>query len=171
MLHRTGDILFCSYSLDVSGHTILISPILDLMLSLGFNSCKNRPIRRDKRSNRYSEMHGSRSAPVMLYGGGSATVSTFGRYQPVLVNLHREIDLALQIPGHTPVKTRPLSFEGDANGLADLFRQLQIQTAECVGVVSGDTACPKIRIRLPDDVGTSPINKIPAMGFCPIDGK
>jgi hypothetical protein len=63
----------------------------------------------------YYEIHGSGTPLVLLHGGGSTILSTFGRILPELAKTHRVIAIELQAHGHTPDIDRPLSFEQDAS--------------------------------------------------------
>jgi pimeloyl-ACP methyl ester carboxylesterase len=63
----------------------------------------------------YYEIHGSGRPLVLLHGGGSTILSTFGRILLELAKTHRVIAIELQAHGHTPDIDRPLSFEQDAD--------------------------------------------------------
>ena len=58
----------------------------------------------------YYEIHGSGRPLVLLHGGGSTIMSTFGRILPELAETHQVIAAELQAHGHTPDIDRPLSW-------------------------------------------------------------
>ncbi len=98
----------------------------------------------------YYEIHGSGRPLVLLHGGGSTIVSTFGRILPELAKTHQVIAVELQAHGHTPDIDRPLSFEQDADDVAALLRQLHIAKADFMGFSNGGTTCLQIAIRHPE---------------------
>lgn len=98
----------------------------------------------------YYEIHGSGRPLVLLHGGGSTIVSTFGRILPQLAKTHQVIAVELQAHGHTPDIDRPLSFEQDADDVAALLRQLGIEKADVMGFSNGGTTSLQIAIRHPE---------------------
>src|SRR5262249_40629701 len=86
---------------------------------------------------------------VLLHGGGSTILSTFGRILPELARSRRVIAVELQAHGHTPDIDRPLSFEEDADDVAALLAQLHIGRADFMGFSNGGTTCLQIAIRNP----------------------
>ncbi len=97
----------------------------------------------------YYEIHGSGSPLVLLHGGGSTITSTFGRVLPELAKKHQVIAIELQAHGRTKDIERPLSFEQDADDVAELLRQLHIVKADFFGFSNGGTTCLQIAIRYP----------------------
>lgn len=95
----------------------------------------------------YYEIHGSGRPLVLLHGGGSTIMSTFGRILPELAKTHKVIAVELQAHGHTHDIDRPLSFEQDADDVAALLRQLNIPKADLMGFSNGGTTCLQIAIR------------------------
>src|SRR5215471_18855045 len=85
----------------------------------------------------YYEIHGSGRPLVLLHGGGSTIESTFGRILPELAKGHQVIAVELQAHGHTKDIDRPLSFEQDADDVADLLKQLQVEKADFMGFSNG----------------------------------
>jgi pimeloyl-ACP methyl ester carboxylesterase len=100
----------------------------------------------------YYEIHGSGRPLVLLHGGGSTIMSTFGRILPELAKKHQVIALELQAHGHTPDIDRPLSFEQDADDVAALLKQLRIETTDLMGFSNGGTTGLQIAIRHPETV-------------------
>ncbi|PSL42697.1 pimeloyl-ACP methyl ester carboxylesterase [Chitinophaga niastensis] len=98
----------------------------------------------------YYEIHGSGRPLVLLHGGGSTIISTFGRILPELAKTHQVIAVELQAHGHTPDINRPLSFEQDADDVATLLKQLHIEKADFMGFSNGGTTTLQIAIRHPE---------------------
>ena len=99
--------------------------------------------------NMYYEIHGTGRPLVLLHGGGSTIESTFGRILPDLARTHRVIAVELQAHGHTKDIDRPLSFEQDADDVAALLKQLNVERADFMGFSNGGTTCLQIAIRHP----------------------
>ncbi len=97
----------------------------------------------------YYEIHGRGRPLVLLHGGGSTIVSTFGRILPDLAKTHRVIAMELQAHGHTPDLDRPLSFEQDADDVAALLETIHVEKADFMGFSNGGTTCLQIAIRHP----------------------
>lgn len=102
--------------------------------------------------NLYYEVHGTGRPIVLLHGGGSTIQSTFGRILPELAKSHQVVAVELQAHGHTLDIDRPLSFEQDADDLAELISQLGIHKADFLGFSNGGTTCLQIAIRHPEIV-------------------
>lgn len=100
----------------------------------------------------YYEIHGSGKPLVLLHGGGSTIMSTFGRILPELAKEHQVIAVELQAHGHTPDIDRPLSFEQDADDVAALLKQLRIEKTDLMGFSNGGTTCLQIALRHPERV-------------------
>src|SRR5882724_8601234 len=97
----------------------------------------------------YYEIHGTGWPLVLLHGGGSTIKSTFGRILPQLAKGHQVIGVELQAHGHTADVDRPLSFEHDADDVAELLKQLSIEKADIMGFSNGGTTSLQIAIRHP----------------------
>ncbi len=100
----------------------------------------------------YYEIHGNGRPFVLLHGGGSTIQSTFGRILPELAKSHQVIAVELQAHGHTLDIDRPLSFELDADDVAELISNLGIKKADFMGFSNGGTTCLQIAIRHPEIV-------------------
>ena len=100
--------------------------------------------------NLYYELHGAGNPLVLLHGGGSTIKSTFGRILPELAKTHQVIGVELQAHGHTLDIDRPLSFEQDADDVAELLKHLQIMKADIMGFSNGGTTALQIAIRHPE---------------------
>ena len=100
----------------------------------------------------YYEIHGTGRPFVLLHGGGSTMLSTFGRILPELAKSHQVIAVELQAHGHTRDIDRPLSFEQDADDVAELCKQIHINNADFMGFSNGGTTCLQIAIRHPEIV-------------------
>jgi pimeloyl-ACP methyl ester carboxylesterase len=97
----------------------------------------------------YHEIHGIGRPLVLLHGGGSTIESSFGSILPELAKAHRVIAVELQAHGHTQDIDRPLSFEQDADDVAQLLKQLSVHRADFLGFSNGGTTCLQIAIRHP----------------------
>jgi pimeloyl-ACP methyl ester carboxylesterase len=95
----------------------------------------------------YFEIHGDGRPLVLLHGGGSTIETSFGRILPDLAKTHRVVAMELQAHGHTLDIDRPLSFEQDADDVAELLGQLRIPNADFMGFSNGGTTCLQVAIR------------------------
>lgn len=98
----------------------------------------------------YYEIHGNGAPLVLLHGGGSTIVSTYGAILPELEKTQQVIAIELQAHGHTPDIDRPLSFEQDADDVAALLAQLHIGKANIMGFSNGATTALQMAIRHPE---------------------
>ena len=97
----------------------------------------------------YYEIHGQGRPLVLLHGGGSSIETTFGRIRPALAEHHRVVAIDLQAHGHTRDIDRPLTFEQDADDVAALLPQLQIDNADFMGFSNGGMTALQIAVRHP----------------------
>jgi pimeloyl-ACP methyl ester carboxylesterase len=86
---------------------------------------------------------------VLIHGGGSTIGTTFGRILPRLAKMHQVIAVEMQAHGHTADIDRPLSFEQDADDVAELLKQLGIKKADIFGFSNGASTTLQIAVRHP----------------------
>jgi pimeloyl-ACP methyl ester carboxylesterase len=98
----------------------------------------------------YYEVHGGDFPLVLIHGGGSTIGTTFGRVLPALSKTHQVIAVELQAHGHTADIDRPLSFEQDADDVAELLKHLKISKADIFGFSNGASTTIEIAIRHPE---------------------
>src|SRR6267142_1431432 len=98
----------------------------------------------------YYEVHGNGFPLVLIHGGGSTIGTSFGRILPALAKTHKVIAIEMQAHGHTADIDRPLSFEQDADDVAELLRQLHVASADIFGFSNGASTTLEIAIRHPE---------------------
>lgn len=99
----------------------------------------------------YYEVHGGgEGVPlVLLHGGGSTIDVTFGRVLPVLASRRRVIAVEEQGHGRTSDREGPVTFEGSADDVAELLRQLHVARADLFGFSNGASVALQVAIRHP----------------------
>ena len=97
----------------------------------------------------YYELHGNGFPLVLIHGGGSTIGTTFGRILPALAENHQVVAVEMQAHGHTADIDRPLSFEQDADDVAELLKQLHLSKADIFGFSNGASTTLQIAIRHP----------------------
>jgi pimeloyl-ACP methyl ester carboxylesterase len=97
----------------------------------------------------YYEVHGKGFPLVLIHGGGSTIGTTFGRILPELAKTHQVIAVEMQAHGHTADIDRPLSFEQDADDVAELLKQLNVKKADIFGFSNGASTTLQMAIRHP----------------------
>lgn len=100
--------------------------------------------------NMYYEIHGSGKPLVLIHGGGSTIQTSFGRVLQPLAKTHKVIAVEMQAHGHTKDIDRPLSFEQDADDIAELLKQLHIDKADILGFSNGASTTLQFAIRHPE---------------------
>lgn len=100
----------------------------------------------------YYEIHGMGNPLVLIHGGGSTIQTTFGRVLPVLAKTHMVIAVELQAHGHTSDRDAPESFKQDADDVAELLQQLNINRADILGFSNGGHTAMQLAISHPDKV-------------------
>jgi len=98
----------------------------------------------------YYEVHGKGSPLVLIHGGGSTIQTTFGRVLPLLSKNHQVIAVEMQAHGHTADIDRPLSFKQDADDIAALLKQLNIDKADIFGFSNGASTTLQFALRHPE---------------------
>ena len=101
----------------------------------------------------YYEIYGKGKPLVLIHGGGSTINITFGTIIPMLAKHRRLIAVELQAHGRTGDRTKDLSFEQDADDVAALLKNLNIDKADFFGFSNGGTTTVQIAIRHPELVG------------------
>lgn len=100
----------------------------------------------------YYEIHGSGQPLVLIHGGGSTITTSFGKILPMLSKTHQVIAVELQAHGHTTDRDAPVSFEQDADDVAELLKQLNVTGADILGFSNGGNTAMQIAIRHPERV-------------------
>ena len=98
----------------------------------------------------YYEIHGTGAPLVLIHGGGSTLQTTFGRVLHDFAKTHKVIAVEMQAHGHTADIDRPLSFQQDADDIAALLRQLNIDKADIFGFSNGASTTLQFAIRHPE---------------------
>jgi pimeloyl-ACP methyl ester carboxylesterase len=98
----------------------------------------------------YYEIYGTGMPLVLIHGGGSTIHTTFGRVLHDLAKTQQVIAVEMQAHGHTADIDRPLSFEQDADDIAALLKQLQIEKADIFGFSNGASTTLQFAIRHPE---------------------
>lgn len=103
----------------------------------------------------YYEIHGAENGTpplVLIHGGGSTITATFGRVLPLFAQHRKVIAVELQGHGHTADVDRPETFEQDADDVAALLKELNIEQADFFGFSNGGSTALQIAIRHPKTV-------------------
>lgn len=98
----------------------------------------------------YYEIYGDGKPLVLLHGGGSTIETTFGRIIPMLARHRKVVAVELQAHGRTGDREKDLSFEQDADDVASLLKNLNINKADFFGFSNGGTTAIQIAIRHPE---------------------
>ena len=98
----------------------------------------------------YYEIHGIGTPLVLIHGGGSTIQTTFGRVLPSFAKTHKVIAVEMQAHGRTHDIDRPLSFEQDADDIAELLKYLKIDKADIFGFSNGASTTLQVAIRHPE---------------------
>ncbi|MEJ7682966.1 MAG: alpha/beta hydrolase [Segetibacter sp.] len=98
----------------------------------------------------YYEIHGASTPLVLIHGGGSTIQTTFGRVLHDFAKTHKVIAVEMQAHGHTADIGRPLSFQQDADDIAELLKQLNIDKADIFGFSNGASTTLQFAIRHPE---------------------
>ena len=95
----------------------------------------------------YYEIHGTGTPLILIHGGGSTLQTTFGRILQDLAKAHKVIAVEMQAHGHTADINRSLSFQQDADDIAELLKQLKIDKADIFGFSNGASTTLQFAIR------------------------
>jgi pimeloyl-ACP methyl ester carboxylesterase len=105
----------------------------------------------------YYEIHlpagqagGTDTPLVLIHGGGSTLHTTFGRVLHDFAKTHKVIAVEMQAHGHTADIDRPLSFQQDADDVAALLKNLNIDKADIFGFSNGASTTLQFAIRHPE---------------------
>jgi pimeloyl-ACP methyl ester carboxylesterase len=98
----------------------------------------------------YYEIHGSGKPLVLIHGGGSTIETSFGRIIPLLAQSRKVVAVELQAHGRTSDRDTPISFEKDADDVAALLKNLNIDKADVLGFSNGGNTTMQLAIRNPD---------------------
>src|SRR6478609_11171555 len=98
----------------------------------------------------YYEIHGRGTPLVLIHGGGSTIQTTFGRVLHNFAKTHKVIAVEMQAHGHTADIDRPLSFQQDADDIAELLKHLNIRKADIFGFSNGASTTLQFAIRHPE---------------------
>ncbi len=101
----------------------------------------------------YYEIHGTGKPLVLIHGGGSTIQTSFGNVIPAVSKKYKVIAVELQAHGHTSDRNVPESFEQDADDVAELLNQLNIDRAYIFGFSNGGNTAIQVAIRHPEKVG------------------
>lgn len=97
----------------------------------------------------YYEVYGQGAPLVLIHGGGSTIQTTFGRVIPLLSQNRQLICVELQAHGRTGDRNTGLSFEQDADDVAALIKELNVENAAIFGFSNGGNTALQIGIRHP----------------------
>jgi pimeloyl-ACP methyl ester carboxylesterase len=100
----------------------------------------------------YYEIHGTGQPLVLIHGGGSTINTAFDKLIPLFAKTHRVVAMELQAHGRTSDRSTPESFEQDADDVAELLKQLNINNADIFGFSNGGNTTMQIAIRHPEKV-------------------
>lgn len=102
--------------------------------------------------NMYYEVYGEGKPLVLIHGGGSTIQSNFGKAIPLFAKNRQVIAVELQAHGRTSDRDTALSFEQDADDIAVLLKNLNIDQADFFGFSNGGTTTLQLAIRHPNIV-------------------
>ncbi len=100
----------------------------------------------------YYEIYGQGKTLVLIHGGGSTIQSNFEKVIPLLAKNRKVIAVELQVHGRTSDRNADLTFEQDAEDIATLLKNLNIDKADFFGFSNGGTTTMQIAIRHPEIV-------------------
>ncbi len=95
----------------------------------------------------YYEIYGQGKPLVLVHGGGSTIQTNFEKIIPLLAKNRKVIAVELQAHGRTSDRNADLTFEQDADDIATLLKNLNIDKADFFGFSNGGTTTLQIAIR------------------------
>lgn len=98
----------------------------------------------------YYEIYGQGKPLVLIHGGGSTIQATFGRIIPLFKKGRQIIGVELQAHGRSSDRGTPTSFEQDADDVATLLKNLNIEKADVFGFSNGGNTTMQLAFRHPD---------------------
>lgn len=118
-------------------------------------SCKNNTQKSYSEVNgikMYYEIYGEGKPLVLIHGGGSTIQSNFRQVIQMFAKTRKVIAMELQAHGRTSDRGKDSSFEQDADDVAVLLKNLNIDKADFFGFSNGGTTTIQIAIRHPEMV-------------------
>lgn len=100
----------------------------------------------------YYEIYGQGKPIVLIHGGGSTIQTNFEKLIPLLSKNRKVIAVELQAHGRTSDRNADLTFEQDADDVAALLKNLNIDKVDFFGFSNGGTTALQIAIRHPEIV-------------------
>lgn len=100
----------------------------------------------------YYEVYGKGQPLVLIHGGGSTIQSNFEKVIPLFAKNRKVVAVELQAHGRTNDRNADLTFEQDADDIATLLKNLNIDKADFFGFSNGGTTTLQIAIRHPEIV-------------------
>lgn len=100
----------------------------------------------------YYEIYGQGKPLVLIHGGGSTIQTSFEKVIPLFARSRKIIAVELQAHGRTNDRNAEVTFEQDAEDIATLLKNLNIQKADILGFSNGATTTLQIAIRHPEIV-------------------
>ncbi|WP_236796006.1 alpha/beta fold hydrolase [Amycolatopsis sp. GM8] len=107
---------------------------------------------------------------LLIHGGGSTIESNWGRLIPALESSRRMLAVELQGHGRTNGGDGPASFEGSADGVAALLKDLAVGPVDVLGFSNGGQVGMQLAIRHPDTVRRLVVASAPFRRDGMIDG-
>jgi pimeloyl-ACP methyl ester carboxylesterase len=98
----------------------------------------------------YYEIYGEGKPLVLIHGGGSTIQSNFGQVIQLFAKNRKVIAVELQAHGRTSDRGKDSSFEQDADDVAALLKNLNIDKADFFGFSNGGTTTIQIALRHPE---------------------
>jgi len=95
----------------------------------------------------YYEIYGQGKPLVLIHGGGSTIQTSFGRIISDLARNRQIVAVELQAHGRTNDRDKSLTFEQDADDVANLLQNLGISKADFLGFSNGGQTTIEIALR------------------------